>query len=356
MRKSEQPRAGSRSVSRRASQPTTGLVDLPDAKPAFIPPMKCKLVGSLPSGGDWLYELKFDGYRALAIKTGKTVKLLSRNKKDFTSSYPEIVEAVRTLPLREGVIDGEIVALDASGKPSFQALQHASAPGRAPRSICFYAFDLLNWKGKDLTSLPLTRRKQLLLQAVGNGHQCVRVGHALEGEPKAIVAEIRRRQLEGVVAKRVDSKYQPGKRSGVWVKYKCGYEQEFVIGGYTAGKGARQPFGALIVGYYEKETLRYASKVGTGFSEVQIRDLLARFEPLRQSRCPCEAIPKGGGNSWSDGLTAAELRSAVWLKPVLVCRVRFTEWTNDGHLRHPCYEGLREDRNAREVVPETAGG
>ena len=191
-----------------------------------------------------------------------------------------------------------------------------------------------------MTSLPLRRRKELLREVTGGEQDGVRFVEALDGTPDAILTEICRHSLEGIVAKRTNSKYEPSKRSGAWVRYKCGYEQDFVIGGHTAGKGARQPFGALIVGYYEKETLRYASKVGTGFSEFQIRDLLARFASLRQSRCPFEAIPKGGGTSWSYGLTAAELRSAVWLKPAIICRVRFTEWTCNGHLRHPSFQGL----------------
>ena len=164
--------------------------------------MQCKPVDYLPAGPEWIYELKFDGYRALAIKAGQTVRLISRNEKDLTSSYPEIVEAVRALPLREGVLDGEIVALDSTGKPSFQGLQHAHRYSRSPRSIYFYAFDLLNCHGKDVTSLSLSRRKELLRELIGDGQDGVRFVEALDGTPEVILPEICRHSLEGIVAKR----------------------------------------------------------------------------------------------------------------------------------------------------------
>ncbi|MHC1764923.1 MAG: non-homologous end-joining DNA ligase [Verrucomicrobiia bacterium] len=314
--------------------------------------MQCKLVHVLPEGSDWIYELKFDGFRALALKTGPTVRILSRNRRNLSSKFPEIVEAVRALPLQDGVIDGEIVALDAAGRPSFQDLQHAGRPGFTARPICFYAFDFLNREGEELTHLPLARRKGLLLRAIHGISDRVRFVEALEGKPKQIIAAICRFKLEGVVAKQIQSRYESNRRSGAWVKYKCGLEQEFVISGYTRGKGRNQPFGAAIVGYYDRGLFRYAGKVGSGFSGAEIRDLLRSCSDLVQMRCPFDHIPHSEGSSWSPGLTATELKSATWLRPEKVCRVRFIEWTRDGHLRHPCFEGLRLDKDAKDVVRE----
>ena len=169
------------------------------------------------------------------------------------------------------------------------------------------------------------------------------------------MTEICRNNLEGIVAKLASSTYQPDKRTGAWVKFKCGFAQDFVIGGYKRGQGNRSAFGALIVGYYESGRLRYASKVGTGFSTLQIREFLRLSQPLVQARPPFEHVPLGQGTSWTYGLTAAELRSSVWLKPVLTCGVRFTEWTMGGHLRDPCFEGLR-DQEAGEVGREDLAG
>ena len=317
--------------------------------------MKAKRVDCLPSGEQWRYELKLDGYRAEAIKTSTGVRLISRNEKDLSSDYPEIVEDIRRLPMRQGVLDGEIVAVDASGKPFFQKLQHLGKPGHTSRPILYFAFDILNLEGKPLLSLPLLERKRPLERVLRNARSHVRFVPFLEGEPDRILTEICRNNLEGVVAKLASSAYQPDKRTGAWVKFKCGFAQDFVIGGYTRGQGNRSAFGALIVGYYESGRLRYASKVGTGFSNVQIREFLRLSQPLIQSRPPFEHIPLGQGTSWSYGLTAAELRSSVWLKPVLVCRVRFTEWTMGGHLRHPCFEGLRH-QEAGKVTREGLAG
>jgi bifunctional non-homologous end joining protein LigD len=175
----------------------------------------------------------------------------------------------------------------------------------------------------------------------------------MEGAPDAILAATRAHDLEGVVGKLATSRYEPGKRGGAWQKYKCGYQEDFVVGGYTRGSGNRSEFGALVVGQYDDQSrLRYASKVGTGFTDRQIREFLAAVAQIRQSECPFESIPEGGGSSWSYGLTAEERRTAVWLKPLLVCRVRFTEWTDDGHLRAPSFEGWCANGAATEVVRE----
>lgn len=314
--------------------------------------MHPKAADKLPVGPQWRYELKLDGYRALAIKTATGVKLISRNEKDLSSRYSEILDGIQSLPVREAVFDGEIVALDASGKPSFQDLQHVPAPGRADRSIVYFAFDLLNLERKALISLASVERKRLLRDALATAPGTVRFVPFFEGEPDDIVAAVKRACLEGIVAKSVNGRYEPGQRSGLWRKLKIGHEQEFVIGGYTLGQGGRSAFSSLIVGYYDGGKLCYASKVGTGFSFRLIRELHALAMPLRQLTCPFDNIPRSAETSWSHGLTAAEVKTATWLRPVLVCRVRFTEWTRDGCLRHPAFQGMRGDKEASEVLRE----
>jgi bifunctional non-homologous end joining protein LigD len=167
-----------------------------------------------------------------------------------------------------------------------------------------------------------------------------------------VITAVRENHLEGIVAKRAQSAHEPDQRSGAWVKFKLGYEQAFVIGGYTRGKGNRSDFGALIVGYYQGAKLVYASKVGTGFSNAVIRQFIEQTKPLRQPQSPFDAMPESRRSRWGYGLTADERKTAAWLKPVLVCQVRFTEWTNDGHLRHPAFLGFRDDRHALQVVRE----
>jgi bifunctional non-homologous end joining protein LigD len=180
---------------------------------------------------------------------------------------------------------------------------------------------------------------------------CLRYAGFLEGAPGAILAAIREHNLEGIVAKVVSSRYEPGKRSGAWSKFKCGYREHFVVGGYTLGGGYSR-FGALIVGYFDQGKLRYASKVGAAFTERETREFLDGVATIQQPDCPFEAIPASAGTSWSYGLTTAESRTAVWLKPILVCEVRFTEWTREGRLRHPIFEGFRADRAAIDVKRE----
>lgn len=314
--------------------------------------MQCKLVDRLPVGDQWRYELKLDGYRALAIKTEAGVRLISRNRNDLSRDYPEIIEAVSRLVVQKAVIDGEIVAVGELGRPSFQALQHAQRPGHKPRPILFFAFDLLNWQGTATLSLPLIERKRLLEQALDGAPTQVRFAGFVDGEADAVLKAVRHHNLEGIVAKLAASRYEPGKRSGAWSKFKCGFCQDFVIGGYTRGKGDRAPFGALIVGYYDQGKLCYASKVGTGFTNRQIEQFVRETEQIRQSQSPFGRIPESRGTSWSYGLTAAERQAAVWLKPVLVCRVRFTEWTRDGHLRHPIFQSLEADKDPCGIVQE----
>lgn len=321
-------------------------------KVGFVPPMKCRLVKTPPKGGEWIYEIKFDGFRALAIKHRNEVDLLSRSEKNLTPRFPEITEAVRALPCREGILDGEIVALDEQGRSSFQLLQMANMPGQPRAPLCFYAFDLLNLDGIDLTGFPLSKRKEILQSLIQPEHEPIRFSANILGDPEKLLAEIRKHGLEGIIAKRLDAKYEAGLRTGSWVKIKIVNEQEFVIGGYTAPKGSRDFFGAILVGYFENEKFIFASKVGSGFNQALLASLHKQFQKLERDDCPFVNLPEKRSGRYGQGVTAAEMKRCTWIEPKIVAQISFTEWTRDGHLRHPVFMGLREDKKATEVVRE----
>jgi bifunctional non-homologous end joining protein LigD len=326
---------------------------LPTGPPAFIEPMQCKLVDSLPKTGDWFFELKFDGFRALAVKNGMEIQLISRNKKDLSAKFPELIDSLSKLPVKRAVIDGEIVALDDRGRPSFQILQNLGTAGS--RNLVYYAFDLLNYEGRNTQSLPIEYRKALIQPLITAGPSNLGFSRAVEGTSKLLLEQVRTHSLEGIVAKKAGSHYEPGQRSGTWIKYKNLQEQEFVIGGYTAPEGTRGEFGALVVGFYENGRLHFASKVGTGFTANLLRELYKQFQPLRQTKCPFVNLPETSSGRWGEGLTAAEMKRVAWLKPKLVAQIAFTEWTEGNHLRHPSFKGLREDKSPREVTRERPG-
>jgi bifunctional non-homologous end joining protein LigD len=323
---------------------------LPRAKAEFTEPMKALLAEKLPRGPEWIYEIKFDGVRALAVKKGCEARLISRTAKDLTAKYPELAEALKALPAKEAVLDGEVMALDSEGRSSFQLLQSWHNAGSRKPPLVYYVFDLLNADGKDFTGLPLMKRKAIAEKLVDGVAPGIRFSAAIKADPERLVHEMKTRGLEGVVAKRADSKYQPGRRSGDWVKFKWTNEQEFVIGGYTRPQGTRAHFGAILVGYYQKRELIYAGKVGTGFDQKLLRSLYERFRKLTREDCPFANLPEK--RSRFGGLTAAEMRRCTWVRPELVCQVRFAEWTRDGHLRQPVFIGLREDKEPREVIRE----
>ena len=322
---------------------------LPRAKVDFVEPMKARLVRELPRGGDWVYEIKFDGIRAIAVKDKNSVRLYSRLHNDLTGRFPEVARAVQQLRCERVVIDGEIVALDHEGRSSFQLLQSAHAPGQRP-PIHYYVFDLLNLESADLKNLPLTRRKELLDRLVPPKQDVIRFSASLVGDAKQLLAEACRHKLEGLIAKQPAAKYEPGRRGDAFLKIKCLSGQEFVIGGYTQPKGGRLHFGAILVGYYDKGKIMFASKVGTGFNEQSLASLFRQFQKLKRPDCPFANLPEKRGTS--GGLTVAEMTRCTWVDPRLVCQIAFTEWTRDGHLRHPVFLGLREDKTATEVVKE----
>jgi bifunctional non-homologous end joining protein LigD len=317
----------------------------------FIAPMKATLVAEPPTRGEWLYELKFDGYRVVALKSGQSVRLMSRNEKEFTARYSEITEAVADLNVREAILDGEIVALDREGRPSFQLLQ-ALEIGSARPKLAFYLFDLLRLNGKNLTKRPLIERREHLHRILDETADPIRFSATIKGDPQRLLDEVRRRGLEGLIGKEAHSEYEPGRRSRSWIKLKCIREQEFVIGGFTPPEGARKHFGALLVGVYEGKSLRFAGKVGTGFNAAMLRTLHQHMKAIEQSKCPFADLPARTQGRWSQNITPREMKLCKWVKPELVCQVRFTEWTDDGKLRHPAFIGLRQDKLAHQVIRE----
>jgi bifunctional non-homologous end joining protein LigD len=320
--------------------------------PDFVEPMKAKLVDSTPPG-DWIYEIKFDGYRALALRGGAEIRLLSRNQKDLGKKFPEILDAIASLDVQDAIVDGEIVALDDQGRSSFQALQAFDMDTERP-PIVFYAFDLLRLNGKDLRDLPIEERKARLAELFTETTAALRYSISFTKDIEELLEKARTLGLEGLIGKRSGSRYEVGKRSGAWVKIKLHMEQEFVIGGYTDPEGGRKHFGALLVGFYEGKRLKFAGRVGTGFSEKLLSSLQSELEKIRIKSCPFYNVPAAGRNRWDQGLTAAEMRRCHWVRPKLVCQVKFTEWTRDDRLRQPVFLGIREDKDASEVVREKA--
>ena len=314
--------------------------------------MQAMLVKSIRPG-DWVYEIKFDGYRALALRGGDGVRILSRNEKDLGRQFPEVKAAVAGLDVQDAVIDGEIVALDDKGRSSFQLLQGYDM-GLVRPPIVFYVFDLLRLNGKDLQGLPLEERKAKLEGLLKKPPGVLRYSVSFTHKIEELLTRAQELGLEGLIGKRSGSRYEAGKRTGAWVKIKLYQEQEFVIGGYTEPEGARKHFGALLVGFYEGKTFNFAGRVGTGFSEKLLRSLFDDLQKIRVESCPFSNLPAPGRNRWDQGLTAAEMRRCRWVKPAMVCQVRYTEWTRDDRLRHPVFLGIREGNSPTDVVREKA--
>jgi DNA ligase D-like protein (predicted ligase) len=319
---------------------------LPKAEIHFIEPMYARLVNELPEGQDWLYEVKFDGYRCLAGRDGKGVTLWSRRGNVFTTQFPHIAQACEHLPPNT-LLDGEIVALDANGRISFNLLQHHRSKAQA---LLLYVFDVLVYRGRSLLKEPLEDRRQVLAEAIKDATTQgkaapIALSETLNASAVDLVRVAKEFGFEGIVAKRKDSFYESsGKRTGAWVKYRVNRGQEFVIGGYTPGN----PFDALIVGYYDDGKLLYAAKVRNGFVPQVRREVASRFKGLEIDACPFANLPERKRTQWA--LTKEEMENCVWLKPELVAQIEFTEWTPDGHLRHSKFVGLRGDDASQKVV------
>jgi bifunctional non-homologous end joining protein LigD len=303
------------------------------AQPAWIEPMLATLTADYFSDPAWVFEPKLDGIRCIAYKKGERVKLLSRNKLDLTATYAEVAGRLAGQP-RDFVVDGEVAAVKGE-LTSFSLLQQVH---RQQVPVVYFCFDLLHVDGYDTTALALTARKDLLRGTLSFDEPLRFVTH-VEEEGEAYYREACRRGWEGLIAKRAASPYGRG-RSREWLKFKCSYEQELVIGGFTDPQGARSHFGALLVGYYEGGDLHYAGKVGTGFTQETLADLHARMLPLERDAPPFAGRPP-------------VRKGAHWLRPKLVAQIGFSEWTSDGKLRHPRFLGLRTDKKARDVVRES---
>jgi bifunctional non-homologous end joining protein LigD len=305
----------------------------------WFPPQLATLAKAAPAGDEWIHEIKFDGYRFLAWIDGARVRLLTRNRKDWTDRFPQVAAALAHLGVRESVWDGEVAVEVESGATSFQALQNALRhPSRG--ALTFFLFDVLRHSGSDVRARGLLERKELLREALDGADHVLRYSDHVRGSGPAFFDQACAHHLEGIISKRVSAPYRSG-RSMDWLKVKCVKVQEFVVGGYTEPAGSRAGIGALHVGAYEGERLVYRGKVGTGFTDAVLRDLRRRLERLERKTTPFAGGPVGAAG-----------RAARWVEPVLVAQVRFTDITDDGRLRHPSFEGLRHDKDAREVTLE----
>jgi bifunctional non-homologous end joining protein LigD len=310
------------------------------------------LVDKPPDGPQWVHEVKLDGYRLLGFVAGGAARLRTRNGKDWTESFPSLSAALEKLTVKNAVLDMEAVVVNAEGKSSFQALQEALGDGGKPNKIVAYVFDLLHLDGQDLTKLLLTARKEKLERLLGSKQDTpLRYSSHIVGQGAEMFVQACGKHLEGIVSKKADAPYIAG-RQKTWLKSKCAQRQEFVILGFSDARKGERALGALYLGYRRDGALRYAGKVGTGFTMKSARDLAARFATLAV-RKPVLTRAESGG------LTAREYEAIRWVKPVLLCEVAFTEWTQDGRIRHPSFQGLREDKDARDVrkeAPEKKAG
>ncbi len=313
--------------------------------PAFVQPQLATLVDSVPQGDEWLHEIKFDGYRILCRIDNKHARFLTREAQDWTGRFGALVEAAQGLPLRQAFLDGEVVALEENGKTNFQLLQNSIKQNNTA-TLVYFVFDLLYLDGSDLTRSPLRDRKKILEQILKpkrakKAPNSLRYSEHWIGQGDELYQESCRKGLEGIISKKADQPYRSG-RGRDWLKIKCSKNQEFVIGGFTEPAGSRSGLGALLVGVHdEKGNLLYAGRVGTGFTQQSLKELRSRLNSLERDSAPFINPPRG-----------AEARGVHWVEPRLVGAVAFTEWTTDNLLRHPSFQGLREDKPAKQVTRE----
>ena len=327
---------------------------MPAASPTPLPldlvPMKATLGRAVPQDGDWVYEVKYDGVRVVAHASAGEARLVTRNGREKTAQFPEVVEALREAARAAGrplVLDGELVAL-VRGKPArFQEIQdrvHLGDEAEVRRRVhidpaALVAFDILADGGETLLDEPWTARRARLEARVGEGSAHLRVSEELRGSGEKAVARARSAGWEGVIAKRTDAPYRPGKRADAWLKLKVEFRQEFVVGGWTDPQRSRKHLGSLLVGYFRDGELVFAGGVGTGFDVAGLREMRARLDALAAAEPPFREPPR-------------TRTPAHWVRPELVVELKFAEWTADGRLRQPVFLGVRDDKDAREVGPE----
>jgi DNA ligase D-like protein (predicted ligase) len=311
----------------------------------FVEPMEGLMVAKLPEGSEWSYEIKLDGYRAQALCDGDKTQLLSRNGKDLGKRFPAVVAAMARAIPQGSVVDGELVALDTDGKPSFSLIQNSATSGA---TFVFFAFDLLTLAGTDLTSKPLSERQGLLRKA-STQNNTVQLSQGFHIPAKQMLEMVRSHGLEGVVAKKLSSFYEPGRRSGAWLKMRVELSQELVIGGYTPGTHG---IDAVLTGFYKGRDLHFCGSVRNGFVPASRRTVHAALTSLETTVCPFVNLPENSAGRWGQGLTAAKMKKCVWLRPETVAQFRFLEWTPNDHLRHASFIAIREDKDSREVIKE----
>lgn len=349
---SAEPRRRASAAAARRTRPAqserasgTGAVASARGKPMprLVHPQLCTLVAQPPRGEEWLHETKFDGYRIIAWRRNSELRLLTRTGQDWTERFPAVAEAIRRLDVAQAIIDGEITILGEHGRTHFQQLQNALTSGRNDKLV-YFVFDLLYLDGHDLQPLPLIERKGSLRKLLPGRGGALRFSEHTVGGGSEAFRKACNAGLEGIISKRSDAPYVQ-KRSGTWLKIKCSLRQEFVVIGWTPPEGAREHLGALLLGAYDpKGRLIYTGRVGTGFTNQSLKELKARLEPLERTRTAADEPPRPD-----------ESRGVRWATPKLVAEVEFTEWTDDGRLRHPSFQGLREDKDPRSVGIERPG-
>jgi len=319
--------------------------------PPFIEPMLAKPTEIIPKTGDWRYEIKFDGYRALSRIDHHAVELSSRNNKPLSHRFPTITNALSQLGLSRTIIDGEVVALEASGRSSFQLLHHADADDPSV-PIYYYAFDLLQHEGHSLVHLPLQerqRRLEVLLEANAPADGPLRLSKCIGQDAARLLPQLAELKLEGLIGKRAGSRYRPGARNGDWIKLKLVQVREFVIGGITPASNPRLPFGAILVGAYNRGKLQFCGKIGSGFDDDTRQSLIGEFATRFTTKCPFSNLAPASKSAQKEAFPLSDLSKCRWLEPELICQAKFTEWTEQGVLRHPVFLGRRSDLEPSEI-------